>query len=79
MRVFLQTQGIDVWQVVVNGYNVPTTPLIDNARRKIHEGNSKEMNAILSGLVESAFVKVMHSESAKEIWDKIKNIYDGDE
>ena len=37
------------------------------------------MNAILSGLVESVFVKVMHCESAKEIWDKLKNIYEGDE
>ena len=37
------------------------------------------MNAIISGLVESVFVKVMHCESAKEIWDTLKNIYEGDE
>ena len=67
MIVFLHAQGIDVWQAVVNGYNIPTSLLIDNARRKLYEGNSKAMNAILSGLVESIFVKVMHCESAKEI------------
>ena len=79
MRVFLQAQGIDVWQVVVNGYNVPASLPISNAGRNIYEGNSKEMNAILSILVESVFVKVMHCETAKEIWDKLKNIYEGDE
>ena len=33
------------------------------------------MNAILSRLVESVFLKVMHCETTKEIWDKIKNVY----
>ena len=79
MSVFFQAQGIDVWQEVVNVYNVPTTLPIDNIGGKLHEGNSKEMNAILSGLIDSVFVKVMHCESAKEIWDKLKNIYEGDE
>lgn len=79
MRVFLQAHRIDVWQVVVNGYKVPATTPIDNTGRKIYEGNSKVTNAILSGLVESVFVKFMHCESTKKIWDKLKNIYEGDE
>ena len=33
------------------------------------------MNAILSGLTETVFVKVMHYEIAKEIWDKLKKGY----
>ena len=32
----------------------------------------------MNGLVDSVYVKVMHCDSVKEIWDKIKNIYDGD-
>jgi hypothetical protein len=35
------------------------------------------MNVILNGLVNSVYVKVMHCDSAKEIWDKLKNIYEG--
>ena len=35
------------------------------------------MNAILSGLVEADFVKVMHLESAKEMWDKLVSSYEG--
>ena len=37
------------------------------------------MNAILSGLTEKIFVKVMHCETTKEIWDELKNIYEGDD
>jgi hypothetical protein len=37
------------------------------------------MNAILSGLAKTVFVKAMHCETAKEIWDKLKNIYEGDD
>ncbi len=37
------------------------------------------MNAILSGLSEAKFVKVMHFKSAKEMWDKIISSYEGNE
>jgi hypothetical protein len=32
----------------------------------------------LNGLGESVFTKVAHCKSAKDIWDKIQNIYEGD-
>jgi hypothetical protein len=37
------------------------------------------MNAILSGLVEAEFVKVMHLRTAKEMWDKLISSYEGNE
>ena len=37
------------------------------------------MNTLLSVLIETVFVKVMHYETAKEIWDKLRNIYEGDD
>ena len=78
MKVFLQTQGVDIWQVVLNEYKVPTTIPIDATGKRLYESNSKAMYAILRGLAESEFVKVMHCPSAKKIWDKLKNIYEGD-
>jgi hypothetical protein len=30
------------------------------------------------GLGESVYTKVMHCKSAKDIWDKLQNIYEGD-
>jgi hypothetical protein len=37
------------------------------------------MNAILNGLAEADFVKVMHLNTAKEMWDKLINSYEGNE
>ena len=42
-----------------------------------HEGNSKSLNAILSGLKNSVFTKVMRCETSKQAWDKLKIIYEG--
>ena len=36
------------------------------------------MYAIHGGLIGLEFVKVMHHTSTKEIWDKLKNVYEGD-
>jgi hypothetical protein len=45
---------------------------------KIGQNNSKATNSLLNGLGESVYTKFMHCKSAKEIWDKIQNIYEGD-
>jgi hypothetical protein len=37
------------------------------------------MNVILSGLAEEKFVKFMHLESAKAMWDKLISSYEGNE
>jgi hypothetical protein len=63
----------------VNGYKAPTTPPTYVNGIKINEINAKAMNAILSSLSGSEFVKFMHCEYAKDIWDKMKSINEGDE
>jgi hypothetical protein len=45
---------------------------------KLGENNSKAINALLNGLSDTVFTKVAHCKSAKEIWDKLRNIYEGD-
>ena len=60
-------------------YEAPTTPPTYVFGKKPSENNAKAMNAILCSLSESEFVKVMHYESIKEIWDKPQNIYEGDD
>lgn len=37
------------------------------------------MNAILCGMEESKFVKVMYFELAKDIWKKLQNFYEGND
>ena len=44
----------------------------------VMECNGKAMYVIQGGLIGSQFVKVMHNSSANEIWDNLKNVYEGD-
>ena len=52
MKVYLQHQGVDVWRMIVNTYDIPTNPPADGrgTEKKNYEDNSKAINAILSGL-----------------------------
>jgi hypothetical protein len=45
---------------------------------KLGENNSKAKNALLNGLNDTIFTKVAHCKYSKEIWDKLRNIYEGD-
>jgi hypothetical protein len=45
---------------------------------KIIQNNSKAKNALMNGLSETIFTKVVHCKSTKEIWEKLLNIYEGD-
>ncbi len=79
MKFFLQSQGVDVWQACLCTYTAPATIPIDPINRKLYESNSKAMYGILGGLAASKFVKVMNCTSAKEVWDKLKIAYEGDD
>ena len=70
--------GADVWDVVETGYVKPVV-LASKDYKLEFSFNAKAMNAILSGLAEAKFVKVMHLEYAKEMWDKFVSSYEGNE
>jgi hypothetical protein len=65
MKSYLMALGCDVWLSVVNGYTAPTTAPSDVAAKKLCNDNSRVVNAILGGLANSIFVKVMHCKSTK--------------
>jgi hypothetical protein len=78
MRTYIMALGADVWDVVETGYVKPV--VLANKDDKLEFSfNAKAMNAILSGLAEEEFVKVMHLETAKEMWDKLISSYEGNE
>jgi hypothetical protein len=79
MKNFLLALGFDIWKSVVDGYTAPIVPPKDVAGKKISNDNSREVNGILGGLTNSICVKVMHYKLAKEIWDKLEVLYEGDE
>jgi len=78
MKTYIQTQGFQVWQSIVDGYIAPAVPPTNDKAVKIGENNSKSINALLNGVNDMVFTKVAHCKSAKEIWDKLRNIYEGD-
>jgi len=78
MRTYLMALGVDVWDVVETGY-AKAIVLTSKDDKLEFIFNPKGMNAILNGLVEVEFVKVMHLETAKAMWDKLINSYEGNE
>jgi hypothetical protein len=78
MRTYLMALGVDVWDVVETRYTKPV--VLANKDDKLEFNfNAKGMNAILNGLAEAEFVKVMHLNTSKEMWDKLINSYEGNE
>jgi hypothetical protein len=70
-------QVFDVWKLVVDGYTTLATPQTNRGGKKINKNNSKDKDIIMISLVDSLFVKVMHCDSANDLWDKLHNIYEG--
>ena len=75
---YLQSLGTDVWEIVEGGYTFLIAIPIDTAGKNQYETNAKVVNILLGSLSQSEFVKVMQLKSAKEIWDKIVQSYEGD-
>jgi hypothetical protein len=78
MITYLMALGVDVWDVVDIEY-IKHVVLASKDDKLEFSFNAKGMNAILNGLAEAEFVKVMHLQTAKEMWDKIINNYEGNE
>ncbi|XP_043705482.1 uncharacterized protein LOC122655345 [Telopea speciosissima] len=79
METFLKALGFDIWMLVKNGYTPAIEPITEPAvEKKKFENDSKANNALLSGLVDSKFVRVMGCEFAKDVWDKLKSVHEGD-
>jgi hypothetical protein len=78
MKKYVQAYGFEVLKSIIDGYKEPIIPETNENGRKLYLNNSKDKNALLNGLIDSIYVKVMHCSSAKEIWDKLQNVYEGD-
>jgi hypothetical protein len=65
MNTYIQAQGFEIWQSIVDGYTIPTIPPTKDKAVKLGQNNSKATNALLNGLSETIFTKVAHCKSAK--------------
>ena len=70
--------GWKVWAATEKEVHVGNQYPIDTVELGEYEGNSKSLNAILSGLTNNVFTKVMQCTYPKQAWDKLKIIYEGE-
>jgi hypothetical protein len=70
----LQAHGYDIWYSVVTGYNATKKPKTAT-KKELKKNNKIAMDFILEGLPDSVKDKVGKCSSAKELWDKLHNIY----
>eukprot|EP00253_Pinus_taeda_P014536 PITA_14536 len=59
---YLQSLGIEVWDIVETGYTFPSTTPKDTAGKKQYETNAKAINTLLGSLSQSEFVKVKRAK-----------------
>jgi hypothetical protein len=77
-KTYLIDLGVDIWYSVVNGYLVPNNAPTDPNEKKLMSCNSKYRHIILAALAPTISSKMMRCSTNKEVWDKLKNIYEGD-
>ena len=78
MRCHLMSLGWKVWEATQKEQKIGNQYPTDIVELGEYEGNSKALNTILSGLTNSVFTKVMQCTSAKQAWDKLNIIYEGE-
>lgn len=68
-----------VFLSIVNGYKVHNNPPTDLDEKKLFRCNSKSLHTIMVGLSRTINSKVISSTISKEVWDKLKALYEGDD
>ena len=77
MRCHLMSLGCKVWSSVQKEYKVQYNLPTDRDELDQYESNAKALNAILTGLTNSLFVKVMQCKTTRHAWEKLKTVYKG--
>jgi len=79
MRIFIQSQGLDVWEMVENDYVKPTTSSTTwtQEERKAHTLNARAINCLYCALDLNEFNRVSSCESAFQIWKILEVTHEG--
>jgi len=74
MESHLKALGHDVWNSVITDY-FPPNRVRTPTQKKAKKINSMAMNTILDGLPDDIKEKIGECNSAKELWEKLKDLY----
>jgi hypothetical protein len=78
MKTYLKSLGADVWFSVSSGYNALNKPKTVTQKEE-KRTNKLTIDTILDGLTDSVKSKVGSCASAKDIWDKLQDLYSREE
>ena len=79
MKDHIMSLGYEVWESIEEGWTMPATGIgKDVAARQACDNNSKAKAALNQALSESEYSRVIGCKSAKEVWDKLQAIHEGD-
>lgn len=78
MESHLNSMNFEIWNFFLEGYTHPFTSLTTLNEIRAHVNNGKSRNAIISRLSNKQILKVMDYKFAKDVWEKLSNIYVGE-
>jgi len=79
VKTYLKALGVYVRLFIVNGYKNPKNPPSDPNEKKFFSFNSKDHYAITTRLSRTIKNKLMRCTVTKEVWNKLKSPYEGDD
>ena len=79
MKIYLQSIGFDLWNIVESDYNKPTTPysewtLVERTNANL---DAKAMNALFCAMDKNEFNRVSTSNTAHQIWHTLEVTHEG--
>jgi hypothetical protein len=77
MRVFLQSMGPGIWEIVENGNYVVRVIRITQHDMDEHEANSKAMNALFSAVSREEYDRICDLTTAREMWARLRDYHEG--
>ena len=79
MRVFLISLNLDLWNIVENGFQLPSKPMNEwsDLENKYFSLNAKAMNALFCALDKNEFNRVFLCETAFNIWRTLEITHEG--
>ena len=77
MSLYIQSIDYDLWTIIEEGYDVPESAPSREDEKKKHQLNIKAMQLLQGALDDRVFDKMMDLKTAKDIWDKLEQRYEG--
>jgi hypothetical protein len=77
MRIRVQVISAELWQIVENGYTIQhlETPTPEDETNI--QLNAQAKDIICDNITRGMFIRFRNLETAKQLWDAIKNIHEG--